>query len=101
MLETENKTMNDSLQAVREELVQRAGRRRAEVQTMAGWTPVEQWNPYGIADRDGRSYVTFFYDPARLRVLERPNTEMARLVPADMSITGSWPVRFVGQVPEV
>lgn len=87
--------MNESLQAVREELVQRAGRRRAEVQTMAGWTPVEKWNPYGVADRDGKSYVEFFFDPIALRVRERPNERLAALVPMDKTITGCWPVRFV------
>ncbi len=92
--------MNESLQAVKEELAQRAGRRRAEVQTMAGWTVVGKWNPYGILDRDGRSYVEFYYDPTVMRVRERPNERLAALVPCDSSVTGSWPVRFVGEVSQ-
>jgi hypothetical protein len=88
--------MNSQLTAIRAELAKQAGKdRRAQVETMAGWMDAEKWNPYGLQDRNGQSYVVFSYDPAAMRVRETPAEYLRNLVPDDHTVTGLWPVRFI------
>ena len=84
-----------SILAVRAELTAVAGARRAEVETMAGWLPVEKWTPYGATEP---KTIEFRFDAQTMRIRE-DLTEYGRAMRArimdDKCITGVWPVRFV------
>ena len=87
--------MNENLEAVKRELVQVAGERRAEVQTLAGWTSIDLWNPYGCISRP-QAYVEFYLDLGAMCIRERAaNRLLSRLIPDDKAIFGCWPIRFV------
>jgi hypothetical protein len=63
-----------------------------EVETFAGWTPLDKWTPYGKRPQDAR-FITFHYDAERRQFRETRNAELAHLVPQDDTVLGIWLAR--------
>jgi hypothetical protein len=62
-----------------------------EVQTFAGWTPLDMWRPYGNRPQDAK-YVTFRFDGER-RAFREESAPGIRPASADGLVLGVWPVR--------
>jgi hypothetical protein len=91
----------NAVERIRMELRVVSKGRSVEVQTFAGWTPIDRWTPYGIG-KDGSKAdlisVEFYFDADKSAVRERPNAEGSRLnslVPGNVVAFGVWPIRFV------
>jgi len=84
----------NTLDAVRLYLSFLAGaRRRAQVETLAGWLDIDDWRGYGS---DRSEYVQFYYDPDGQAIRERASNRLLEgIFPDGKAVFGVWPVRFV------